>query len=468
MVSRNNTSKRHINRIVGTRIELCDQLSRLLSDNRDRIWTMMHMIQSLNRRMAQIIGWHYGLHPQRDRQVHLIRKSRSASHAEHLAIGVGQTCFLARGHPACWRISWRRRNALTTHLYIVSEVSIVLFIGAVRGPKSAVHTVSQITTPEDHVHVLSVDGARVLMVAEAITEAFPEDRSFFRIANQLGKQQGYEPEKLQNTARVHWMWRWWRFRKAFARRLRRVRRKSGHSMRRFLGQGMCAYTHLRDFVLDQVGWWSSTCSNRIPSTSFSATMSSSKPMHRLLWCLCLCLHLQDVVSTKDVFSSLSMASGMQPSSFPWQRKRAYNRACRRAMVHGTTIYRGKPFQLPAGATLIRSEGMPRSSMRRHHDRSPGCRLRMLTWNCGGANAIYDQFLLWLFQSSIEMAVLVETKWSFSQCWSDQHYHYIHSGAGSKKGSGGVLVILSRQLTHSQAIRYHEAIPGHLLREFRDL
>ena len=72
-----------------------------------------------------------------------------------------------------------------------------------RGPKSAVHTVSQITTPEDHVHVLSVDGARVLMVAEAITEAFPEDRSFFRIANQLGKQQGYEPEKLQGTARVH-------------------------------------------------------------------------------------------------------------------------------------------------------------------------------------------------------------------------------------------------------------------------
>ena len=60
------------------------------------------------------------------------------------------------------------------------------------------------------------------MVAEAITEAFPEDRSFFRIANQLGKQQGYEPEKLQNTARVHWMWRWWRFRKAFARREERT------------------------------------------------------------------------------------------------------------------------------------------------------------------------------------------------------------------------------------------------------
>ena len=258
-------------------------------------------------------------------------------------------------------------------------------------------------------------------------------------------------------------WRWWRFRRAFARRLRRVRRKSGHSAHIVIGQGMCVYEHLRDVFLDQVGWWSSLCSTRSTMTSSSTTLSSSKPMHRLLWCLCLCLHFQDVVSTKDVSSSLSMASGMQPSSFPWQRKRAYNRACRRAMAHGTTIYRGRPFQLPTGATLIRSEGVPRSSMRRHHDRSSGRRLRMLTWNCGGASAIYDQFLLWLFQSRIEMAVLVETKWSFSQCWSDQHYHYIHSGAGSRKGSGGVLVILSRQLTHSQAIRYHEAIPGHLLR-----
>ena len=185
-------------------------------------------------------------------------------------------------------------------------------------------------------------------------------------------------------------------------------------------------------------------------------------MHRLLWCLCLCLHFPEVVSTKDASTSLPMTSGMQSSSFPWQRKRAYNRACRRAMEHGTTIYRGRPFQLPTGSTLLRSEGVTRSSMRRHHDRSSGRRLRMLTWNCGGASAIYDQFLLWLFQSRVEMAVLVETKWSFSQCWSDQHYHYIHSGAGSRKSSGGVLVILSRQLTHSQAIRYHEAIPGHLL------
>ena len=62
---------------------------------------------------------------------------------------------------------------------------------------------SQITTPQDHVHALSVDGARIQMIAEAITEAFPEDRSFFRTANQLGKQQGHEPEKLQGTARVH-------------------------------------------------------------------------------------------------------------------------------------------------------------------------------------------------------------------------------------------------------------------------
>ena len=67
------------------------------------------------------------------------------------------------------------------------------------------------------------------------------------------------------------------------------------------------------------------------------------------------------------------------------------------------------------------------------------------------------------QGEVEGLALGDVSQDFSQCWSDQHYHYIHSGAGSRKSSGGVLVILSRQLTHSQAIRYHEAIPGHLLR-----
>ena len=158
------------------------------------------------------------------------------------------------------------------------------------------------------------------------------------------------------------MWRWWRFRKALARRLRRVRRKRGRSGRRFLGRGMCAYTHLRDFVLDQVGLWSSFYSHWTPSTSSSssssATMYLPKPMHRLLWCLCLCLHFPEVVSTKDVSTSLPMTSGMQSSSFPWQRKRAYNRACRRAMEHGTTIYRGKTFSVANGFdpyTLCRSD-----------------------------------------------------------------------------------------------------------------
>ena len=50
----------------------------------------------------------YRMALRRDR--HLVFKPRSTSHAEHLAVGMGQTCLLMRGHPARWKISWRRHD----------------------------------------------------------------------------------------------------------------------------------------------------------------------------------------------------------------------------------------------------------------------------------------------------------------------------------------------------------------------
>ena len=70
----------------------------------------------------------------------------------------------------------------------------------------------------------------------------------------------------------------------------------------------------------------------------------------------------------------------------------------------------------------------------------------------------------LHSSRIEVAIITETKWTFTNCWTDAHFHYIHSGCAPKSHDhGGVLIIISRQLTAADAIRYHEEIPGRLLR-----
>ena len=152
-----------------------------------------------------------------------------------------------------------------------------------------------------------------------------------------------------------------------------------------------------------------------------------------------------------------------PISYPTRyAKRAFNRARQRAAAAGGTMYRGKFLTAEQLDAMQISSDLPR---RRHRPQSSqGKRLKIFSWNCGGLSQALDSCVHWLHENAYDVAVIVETKWFFDGSWSDQAYHYVHSGIKrSGFASSGVLVMISTRLASAQSIRYSAIEPGRMLR-----
>ena len=90
------------------------------------------------------------------------------------------------------------------------------------------------------------------------------------------------------------------------------------------------------------------------------------------------------------------------------------------------------------------------------------RISLLNWNSGGmAQGTLFELTHWLKTHPVDLATITETRWSFDRCWHDSNWAYVHS-ACSEKGTGGVLVMISRALAHPDQIGYDVKIPGRLL------
>ena len=172
------------------------------------------------------------------------------------------------------------------------------------------------------------------------------------------------------------LWRVWRFKRAPMRLCRRTRR--------FLTTGawlwarstaVCtALTHyvcMLHQVLSVATHRGSATGARGPSASIGL-----RPMQRF----CLCLRFHDATAAVAVPSHVPSTAIV--SSLSWQRKRAYNRACRRAAEKGSTTYRGKPFHLhPSWAHDVTSGHQPKKTT--VSASTAKRRFRVVTWNCGG-------------------------------------------------------------------------------------
>lgn len=148
------------------------------------------------------------------------------------------------------------------------------------------------------------------------------------------------------------------------------------------------------------------------------------------------------------------------------QKRSYKRACRRMLTHGYAWYHGRivtstDFPQHLQQNLQTRPSSNRQSTKNHYqgDRH---RLKVLQWNPGGiTQGVFQEFKLWLQNQPIDLVVLSETRWSFTSCWTDAQWAYIHS-ASTEPRSGGVLVMVAKAWTHPDQIGYHEDIPGRLL------
>ena len=156
--------------------------------------------------------------------------------------------------------------------------------------------------------------------------------------------------------------------------------------------------------------------------------------------------------------------------FSQVQKRSFHRACKRALQHGATWYRGRFFpeaEIPTGLRQKLQPKLPTPSLKQKPvDFLPAStaasRLKLLTWNPGGmGTGTLNELRLWLRQHPHDLVVIPETKWSFSRCWQDDKWHYIHSSSTISR-VGGVLVMIARPLISQEHIGYEEVVAGRIL------
>ena len=148
-------------------------------------------------------------------------------------------------------------------------------------------------------------------------------------------------------------------------------------------------------------------------------------------------------------------------------KRSFLRACRRAIRDGQAGYHGRVWKLQEFpkdlVTKLQSDRLPTAPEHKTHRlRRDANRLKVLTWNPGGlSQSKFQEFRWWLRYQNVDVVIIPETRWSFENTWTDDHWSYVHSSAPQPR-TGGVLVMISTKVAQSNMLGYDPIISGRLL------
>ena len=179
------------------------------------------------------------------------------------------------------------------------------------------------------------------------------------------------------------------------------------------------------------------------------------------------LHGQQPQMCDDAPKRLEAAAVKRSKGLNQVTKRSLQRAYRRSLHQGVAWYRGKmyepedfvrmgcrPMESPSSAT---DPGLSANWQRCNHKHSNRRRLNLWQWNSGGlSSSRLDEVKAWLVLNQVDLAVILETRWTFDSEWTDANWHIIHSGAGPGRGKG-ILLLISKQLcTPSQLYWQHHS------------
>ena len=139
-------------------------------------------------------------------------------------------------------------------------------------------------------------------------------------------------------------------------------------------------------------------------------------------------------------------------------KRAYRRACYRALRHGMVEYRGKML-LPTDVPWRFRESFRQLPPARKEltpvSTAPG--IRCMTWNASKA-LVYAELLMGASTRPFEVLAIQETGWRFSATWSTSEWHCTHSAC--KQAS--VLLMVRVHLAPADRLATATLIEGRLL------
>ena len=139
-------------------------------------------------------------------------------------------------------------------------------------------------------------------------------------------------------------------------------------------------------------------------------------------------------------------------------KRAFKRAQARALVSGSTMYRGQSHSLASLAVRYQGSRPPAARTSSHFCHANGSTLSVLTWNCGGLySSRWQELMSWLcsqdasLPDSPEIVIIQETHWSHSSEFRSGTWLCIHSGSCSQEG--GVLIMVHQRLASKASLRH---------------
>ena len=206
----------------------------------------------------------------------------------------------------------------------------------------------------------------------------------------------------------------------------------------------------------------------------------ARALNRVFWCLLFFGMMPGCGSTR--VTTQDMQRGIsQPRSLDgdrarhphwtgptWIRKRAYNRAVRRAQASstGTTTYRGQTCTLQdLQARRIGGSGLRTRSSWKHAGDGGG--LIFMTWNAGGlTSGTLEEFMRWINTrprpQQPNVICIQETHWTFDAEWVSGNWHHVHSGvSGRNDRYAGLLTLIRVPGLKQDDIRFHRVMQGRM-------
>ena len=93
---------------------------------------------------------------------------------------------------------------------------------------------------------------------------------------------------------------------------------------------------------------------------------------------------------------------------------------------------------------------------------PSTGIHVMTWNAGGlGGGVYDELLTHLSASTVDVAVIQESRWAECMEYTSGPWTCVHSGCKTRRHAG-LLVLLHSRLVAPSQVRFEHLLKGRLL------